>query len=404
MNRLVITNCHLIDGVADAAHPDATVAIKDGLIAEVATGSDRVAVDGATVIDAEGGWLLPGLWDVHVHLQFPEPPPATLPERVIRYGRNAMEGLTESGVTGIRSGGVEDWIDVAWRDAFASGQYLGPRVFASGYFLTTTGGHALRWPFSQQCDGADGFARGVREQIMHDVDHIKLNLTGGTMGLDWDSHHDSFLLEDELEAAFQICRQRGMKVMSHASNPEAVKDAVRLGTRTVEHGYVMDDECLRVMKTEGVVYVPTLGISHLTPKQATNDREREYLEMKQIAPSMLERADAAVDEHGKWFRAALKSGMKMAVGSDLGPVKEAVHLEIGVWIRAGATPMQAIKGATAVAADACGVADSLGTVETGKIADLIVVGADPLEDVSNLRKLWMVFKDGKLVVDKTEGR
>ena len=403
MNRLVITNCHLIDGVADAARPDASVAVENGLIAEVATGNDRVAVDGATVIDADGGWLLPGLWDVHVHLQFPEPPPATLPESVIRYGRNAMEGLTDSGVTGIRSAGVEDWIDVAWRDAFDSGRYLGPRVFASGYFLTTTGGHGLRWPFSQQCDGADGFARGVREQIMHDVDHIKLNLTGGIMGLDWDSHHDSFLLQDELETAFQTCRQRGMKVMSHASNPEAVKDAVRLGTRTVEHGYVMDDECLRVMKTEGVVYVPTLGISHLTPKQATNDREREYLEMKQISPSMLQRADAAAEEHAKWFRAALDAGVKMAIGSDLGPVKEAVHLEIGVWIRAGATPMQAIKSATAMAADACGVADKLGTVEVGKIADLIVVGADPLEEVSNLRQLRMVFKEGKLVVDKTEG-
>ena len=142
MNRVVLTNCQLIDGVADDAYPDASVAIEDGLITRIAAGNEKIDADGGTVIDARGEWLLPGLWDVHVHLQFPDPPPKTIPERVIRYGRNAMEGLTESGVTGIRSAGVEHWIDVAWRDAFASGEHLGPRVFASGYFLTTTGATA----------------------------------------------------------------------------------------------------------------------------------------------------------------------------------------------------------------------------------------------------------------------
>ena len=401
MRRVVVTNFHLIDGVSDAPRADATLAIEDGLISQIAVGNDRVDTDNATVIDARGGWLLPGLWDVHVHLQFPEPPPDTTAERVIRYGRNAMDGLTQSGVTALRSAGVEDWIDVAWRDAFASGKYLGPRVYASGYFLTTTGGHGIRWPFSRQCDGPDGFARAIREQIMHGVDHIKMNLSGGIMGPDWDRHWHSFLLPDELETAYDLCRQRGMKVMSHATNPNAVKEAVRHGTRTVEHGYIMDDECLRMMKDAGTIYVPTLGITQITPKQGTTELERQYIEAKQISGSMLERADAASEEHAGWFRAALGSRVKMALGSDLGPVKDGVHLEIGTWIRAGATPMQAIRAATAVAAEACGVADKLGTVEVGKIADLIVVGADPVEDVANLRKLQMVFKDGRLAVNNT---
>ena len=403
MNRVVITNCHLIDGVADAAHPDASVAIEDGIITRIATGNEKIDPAGGRVIDALGGWLLPGLWDVHVHLMFPDSAPEAIPERVISYGRNAMEGLTESGVTAIRSAGVDHWIDVAWRDAFASGKYLGPRVFASGYFLTTTAGHGLRWPFTQQCDGPEGFVRGVREQVLHGVDHIKLNLSGGIMGPDWDRHWHSFLLQGELEAAFDICRLRGMKVMSHAANPDAVKDAVRLGTWTVEHGYIMDDECIRMMVDRGTIYVPTLGISHLTPKQVTNDWEREYLERKQISDSMLDRADDAAEEHGKWFREALASGVKMALGSDLGPVKDAVHLELGIWVRAGATPMQAIKAATRMSAETCGVADKLGTVEVGKIADLIVVGADPLDDISKLRELRMVFQGGRLVVDKTGG-
>ena len=118
---------------------------------------------------------------------------------------------------------------------------------------------------------------------------------------------------------------------------------------------------------------------------------------------MLARADAAVEEHAKWFKTALDAGVKMALGSDLGPVKDAVHLEMALWVRDGATPMQAIKAATAMSALTCGVDDKLGTVEVGKIADLIVVGANPLENIDNMRQLQMVFKDGRLVVDKTTG-
>ena len=398
--RTVVTNCHLIDGVSDDAKPDASIAIDGGRIVEVATNGDGVDTSGARVIDAMGGWLLPGLWDVHVHLMHPDPPPPTVPERVTRYGLNAMLGLTEGGVTAIRSGGVEHWIDVAWREAFDSGGYLGPRIFASGYFLTTTGGHAIRWPFARQCDGPVRFAQAVREQIMHGVDHIKLNLSGGIMGPNWDRHWHSFLSQDELEAAYDVCHKREINVMSHAANPEAVKDAIRLGTWTVEHGYVMDDECVRMLLDKDVIYVPTLGISHLTPKQATNDWERRYLEMKQISAEMLERADAAAEEHAHWFRKALDSGVRMALGSDLGPVKDGVHLEMGAWVRDGATPMQSIRAATKMGAETCGVGDKLGTVEVGKIADLIVVVADPLEDIANLRKLTMVLKDGNLVVDK----
>jgi len=122
--RTVVTNCHLIDGMSDEAKDDANIAIDGDRIVDIVTNGDVVETAGTRVIDAKGGWLLPGLWDVHVHLMHPDPPPPTLPERVIRYGRNAMEGLIRGGVTGIRSGGVEHWIDVAWREAFNSGGFF----------------------------------------------------------------------------------------------------------------------------------------------------------------------------------------------------------------------------------------------------------------------------------------
>ncbi len=188
--------------------------------------------------------------------------------------------------------------------------------------------------------------------------------------------------------------------MSHAANPEAVKDAIRLGTWTVEHGYSMDNDCIQMLLDSNVIYVPTLSISHLTPSQVTNDWERDYLEMKQVPHEMLGRADAAAEEHAHWFRTALDSGVRMALGSDIGPVKDGVHLEMGSWVRDGATPMQAIVAATRMGAETCGVGNDLGTIETGKIADLIVVSGNPLEDITNLRRLQVVIKGGDVVVDK----
>src|SRR5262245_65963812 len=118
------------------------------------------------------------------------------------------------------------------------------------------------------------------------VDQIKLNLSGGVFGPSWDRHWHSFLLTEELEAAFQICSQRGYPVMAHATNPEAVKSAIRLGAHSVEHGYIMDDECIELFLEHDTWYVPTLAISHLTPNQAGNEWERRWLEQRTLATSL----------------------------------------------------------------------------------------------------------------------
>ena len=148
---------------------------------------------------------------------------------------------------------------------------MGPRVFACGNFLTTTGGHFLTSGHARECDGPYGFVNAVREQIKNGVDHIKLNLSGGVMGPFWDRHTHTFLLEEELAATFAMCRQRDFKVMAHATNPDAVRTALRLGAHSVEHGYIMDEECMQMFVEGDTWYVPTLGITHLTPSQATSD-------------------------------------------------------------------------------------------------------------------------------------
>jgi hypothetical protein len=186
------------------------------------------------------------------------------------------------------------------------------------------------------------------------------------MGPPWDLHRHSFLLEDELKAAFDICRLREFRVMAHATNPTAVKNAIRLGAHSVEHGYIMDDECIDLMLKRSVWYVPTLAISHLTPEQVDNDWERAWVKQRNMAQSFCCRADAASDEHATWFRTALNAGVRMALGSDIRPLKDAALLEMGLWVKDGATPWQTLLAATINAAHVCGAADDLGTIEVGK--------------------------------------
>ena len=398
--KTILANATLIDCVQPHARPGTSVLIENGRIAQIATAPGQFPQGGADMVDLRGAYLLPGLWDVHIHPDYLSLADAPLADQVALFGHRLMTALTESGIVGFRCAGTHSFMDVAWKRAFDSGQFVGPRLYACGHFLTTTGGHFLTTGHALECDGPYGFVKAIRQQIKSGVDHIKLNLSGGIMGPDWDRHWHSFLLQDELAAAFAICRQRDFRVMAHATNPDAVKNAIRLGAHSVEHGYIMDDDCIDLLLEHDTWYVPTLAISHLTPDQARNDWERAYLKQRNLAPSLCCRADAASEEHATWFRRALDAGVKMALGSDIRPLKDAALLEMGLWVRDGATPWQALLAATRHAAAVCGVEADLGTIEVGKLADVIVVAANPLEDIQNVRKLLLVLKEGRIVSDK----
>ena len=398
--RLVMTNCNLIDCVNPAPVPQASITVEEGRIVEVLDGHRSPDTRDAQVVDLDGAYLLPGLWDIHIHPEYPIPFGQTVAEQTARFGQNLIQGMTEAGVVGVRTGGAAHWMDVAWKRTFDSGQVVGPRVFACGQFLTTTGGHFLASGHARECDGPYGFVQAIREQMKNGVDHIKLNLSGGVMGPSWDRHRHSFLLREELEAAFAISHQREYKVMAHATNPDAVKAAVGLGAHSIEHGYVMDEESIQILLERDVWYVPTLSITHLTPGQPATDLERRWVEQKGLTPDLVQRAEAAVDEHRGWFQTALNAGVKMALGSDIVPLRQSALLEMGLWAKDGATPWQVLMAATKNAAELCGAGKDLGTVEVGKLADLIVVAGNPLEDVQNLSNLLLVIKEGKVVSDK----
>jgi len=308
--KTILSRANVIDCVEPKVLPDTAVLIENGRIRAILPSGEAGSVGDAQTIDLKGAYLMPGLWDVHIHPDYLSLDEMPLADQVTLFGHRLATALTEAGITGMRCAGTHHFMDVAWKRAFDSGQHVGPRLFASGHFLTTTGGHFLTSGHALEVDGPYGWVKAIREQIKNGVDHIKLNLSGGIMGPAWDLHTHSFLLDDELRAAFEICRKRGFKVMAHATNPDAVKNAIRLGAHSIEHGYM------------------------------------------------------------------------------------------GLWVRDGATPWQTLLAATRHGAAVCGVGAELGTVEVGKLADLIVVAANPLEDITNVRRLHLVLKEGRVVSDK----
>jgi imidazolonepropionase-like amidohydrolase len=396
-SRTVIVGGNVIDAVADGSR-QADVVIEGDRIVAVSPEARPAPSD--RVIDVNGAFLLPGLWDAHTHLESRvRPPDPSIADVTLRYADQARQGL-EAGVVAVRTGGVPHFIDVSLRNAIQEGLVEGPRIFAGGYFLTTTAGHLAASSWSRECDGPVGFVTAIREQIKSGVDHIKLNLSGGIMGPIWDQPSHSYWRDDELDAAFDIARLRGYPVMAHATNPAAVKSALRRGAHSVEHGYVMDEECIELFLQTSAWYVPTLCISHLTPTQATSHWERAWVEERNLRPDLVARADAAAEDHRRWFQRALGAGVKMALGSDAGPIASAVFQEMELWVKDGATPMQVILAATRNAAELCGVLDETGTLEAGKRADLIVVAADPLRDINNIRSAEIVIQSGRVVADR----
>jgi imidazolonepropionase-like amidohydrolase len=403
--RLLIKGVEIVDATRPEPRRDAWVLVEEAVIAEVGHGRSPRAEH---TLDLGGAWLLPGLWYVHTHLRSTtwtgHEPAQTFPESVLEQGRNAVDAL-EAGVTSLRVVGVAGWADVAWREAFAAGRPRGPRLFCCGDAIRTTAGHD---PFGGTrrmvaVDGADALVQAVREQILHGVDQIKLITTGGIMGAGHDVMSAVMFLREELNAAVQIARQRGLAVAVHATAALAVKWAVEAGAHSIEHGYLLDEEAAALMARRGVYYVPTLALSHLTSDQAGTPAEAAYCAEHVLPDGFRARANRFAPDHETSFRLAREAGVKIASGSDQGPPREAALLEIELLARHGLGAHGAIVAATRTAAEVCGAGDRLGTVEPGKLADLIAVTANPLEDIASLRRLALVLKDGQPVVDRRRG-
>jgi imidazolonepropionase-like amidohydrolase len=394
---------HLIDGRSAAPIPNAVILIEGEKIKAV--GPNLAIPAGAQVIDLSKSTVLPGLIDCHTHITFE---PGNYYEQIFRKSPidlavsvhiNAKRTL-EAGFTTIRDVGAPEFIDVSLRKAIESGRVVGPRMQVATLAIGATGGHAdiigfspyLKFgQFSGIADGIDEIRKLVRFEVKNGADLIKMIATAGVLSEEESVGAPQFSFE-EMQAMVEEAARWGKKVAAHAHGTEGIKMAVRAGVASIEHGSLIDDEGIRLMKEHGTFLVGDVY-------------NHEYImtEFKQLGyPDSILKKEAEIGElqRSNYGRAA-KAGVKMAFGTDAAIFPHGWNAkQFAFMVKCGMTPQQAIQAATVNAADLLGWPDRVGAVVPGLYADLIAVNGDPLQDITELERVKFVMKGG--VVFKKE--
>ena len=393
----------LIDGVSDAPRERQTIVVNGGRIAAVESGF-RAATAGDLVIDLSSATVMPGLMDMHVHLTSEHSRRSEIDS--IRKGEADRaydsvpfaERTLLAGFTTVRNVGDQFNVSIALRRAIEEGKVRGPRVFTSGRSIGSTGGHAdasNSWgPFlysddprlNTVCNGADSCREAVRQRYKDGVDSIKITATGGVMSIAKSGTAPQFT-EDELAAIISTAHDYGLKVAAHAHGTEGMKRAVRAGIDSIEHGTLMDDETMRLMKQQGTHYVPTISAGRWVYDKAQDPTYFPAI----VRPKAL--AIGPVIQ--KTFAKAWQAGLTIMFGTDCGVCEHGSNgREFTYMVEAGMPIMAAIRSATIVPARYLGIDDRLGSIEAGKLADIVAVPGDPMTDASVMERVSFVMKEG----------
>lgn len=396
----------LIDGRADTVRQAVTITVEGERITGVAAGYTTPAA-GDTVVDLKNSTVMPGLMDMHVHLSgeqsaqsysegfFLNPADFALHSTV--YARRTLL----AGFTTVRDCGASDKLNLALRDAIAKGWVDGPRIYAAGS-VGTTGSHVgdvtnglntqlqnlLATSNTAVADGPDGLRRVVRQRYKDGVDFIKVSSTGGVLSLA-KSGQAPLYTDEELAAVVTTAKDYGLKVAAHAHGDEGMKRAIKAGVVSIEHGTFMSDDTIRLMKEHGTYYVPTLSAGKFILEKA---KVPGYLPAI-VVPKAIATGAAMTAT----FQRAQQAGVKIAFGTDQGVAPHGENAREFIYmVEAGMPPMKAIQSATLDGAKLLEMEKDLGTVETGKLADLVAVPGDPLTNISLMTNVTFVMKAGKV--------
>lgn len=393
----------LIDGRADAAKKEITVIIDGDRIAAVQAGYTAPGA-GDKVVDLKAATVMPGLMDMHVHLDGQSSPtsysegffmnPGDYALRAVFYGKKTLL----AGFTTVRNLGDNDNSTIALRKAIAAGWVEGPRIFTAGKAIGTTGGHADPTnglsrelmgdpgPKDGVINGADEARKAVRQRYKEGSDLIKITATGGVLSLAVNGQNAQFTPE-ELRAIIETAHEYGLKVAAHAHGTNGMKLAVEAGIDSIEHGTFMTDEVIALMKQHGTYYVPTISAGKFVAEKA---KIPGYFPAVVVPKALLIGPTIQAT-----FQRAYQSGVKIAFGTDQGVAPHGDNaMEFVYMVEAGMPPLKAIQSATIECARLLGQEKDLGTVEAGKFADLVAVPGDPLADIKLMTKVSFVMKAG----------
>jgi imidazolonepropionase-like amidohydrolase len=406
---LVVIAERLIDGTGRDPIEAAAVVIESGRITAAGARSSLTFPAGAEVIEDDDLTLLPGLMDMHVHLAsagtnlvkiLMTPPSLALLNSVPNSARTLA-----AGVTTVRDAGHTP---VGVRLAAEAGYFPAPRMQLAVSLLSQTGGHgddlmpcgarvgsrtSVDLPHGV-VDGVDGMRHKVREVLQAGADWIKLCTSGGVLSAGDSPDHAQFSVE-EIGTAVAEAGVVGRRVMAHAMSAAGIRNALIAGVTSIEHGCLLDEECIALMKEKGAYLVPTL----VAPKDVI---EGAKVGGGGLPPEMIEKAERISGLHRTAVSAAVAAGVKVAMGTDSGVGAHGRNVrELGEMVRCGMTPMQAIVASTTVPAELLRRPD-LGSLESGKLADVVVVRGDPLDDIDSLADpdtIRLVIKDGRVAYD-----
>lgn len=377
---------------------------------EVRIEGNRITAVGKTVnADADTRRIsldtcLPGLMDMHVHLNGELAPDSY----IMRFQQNPADlaltaayyaGLTlQAGFTTVRNPGDAFDVTVALREAINHGMASGPRIYTAAKTIATTGGHGDPTngyrhdlmgdpgPAEGVVNGVEDARKAVRQRYKDGADFIKITATGGVLSLAKSGQNPQFTMQ-ELEAVIQTANDYGMHVAAHSHGAEGMKRAVLAGVTSVEHGTFMNDEIIDLMKDRGTYYVPTISAGRFVAEKAA---EEGYF------PEVIRPKAASVGPQIQaTFAKAYASGVRIAFGTDAGVSPHGANaLEFVYMVEAGMPEMEAIQAATVTSSQLLGIQDELGSIAPGKLADIVAVEGDPLEDIAVLSRMSFVMKDG----------
>jgi len=402
---IVLRAARLFDGKSDQlVTGGVAVLVEGGLLRAV--GKDLATPAGAEVIDLGDATLLPGFIDAHTHLSF---------EASDNYYRDEVEDLLrpaaeqahfaavyarrtlEAGFTTVRDVGSFELIDVGLRNAIGLGLIPGPRMLVAVHALGATGGHVDGPPYPASrvippgvpegiCNGADACRASVRYQAKAGADVIKVAASGGVLSLA-DAVDSPQLTLAELTAIVDEAHRLGKKVAAHCHGDVAARTAIGAGVDSIEHGSFLKPETLAQMTAKGIYLVPTLMAGEWTGGK-----------LDKFPPAIAEKARAALKARSQMFRDALKAGVRIGFGTDSAVSPHGLNAqEFALMVSLGMAPVAALRSATSVDAALLGLSAKLGTIEPGKLADLVAVPGNPLDDIRVTERVLLVMKDGAVV-------